>query len=268
MKRPRHPLVALLAAVAIAALAGCSSAASPAAAPAASTLQPTETLAGSITVFGAASLTATFTTLAANFEAEHASVTVKTTFNGSAALVTQLQAGAPADVFASAVTANMQKLTGGGLIAGSPDSFATNVLTIAVPVGNPAKITSFADLARAGVKTVVCAPAVPCGAAAKAIEAATGVTIAPVSEENAVTGVLAKVQTGEADAGLVYVTDVKGAAGKVDGVTFAESATAVNTYPIGVLAASTNQKTAAAFVAYVLSATGQKVLRAAGFGAP
>jgi molybdate transport system substrate-binding protein len=234
------------------------------------TPKPTKTTAlnGTITVYGAASLTATFTELATEFEAVHPGVTVQTTFNGSSVLVTQIQGGAPADVFASADTANMTKLTTAKLVAGTPVDFATNTLEIAVPTGNPAHITSFADLAKPGVKTVVCAPAVPCGAAAVAIETATGVTLTPVSEETAVTGVLAKVQSGEADAGLVYVTDVTGAAGKVDGVAFAESNKAVNTYPIAALTASANPKTAAAFVAFVTGAAGQKVLAAAGFGRP
>jgi molybdate transport system substrate-binding protein len=246
-------------------MAGCSSTTSGA--------TPTSTpsaakLTGTITVYGAASLTATFTELASQFEKANPGVTVQTTFNGSAILVAQIQAGAPADVFASADTANMAKLTSASLTAGAPANFATNVLEIAVPVGNPAKITSFADLAKPGVKTVVCAPAVPCGAATVTVESATGVKLTPVSEETAVTGVLGKVESGEADAGLVYVTDVKGAAGKVDGITFPESGKAVNTYPIVALKGSHNPKVAAAFVAYVTGTVGQRVLAAAGFGKP
>lgn len=238
----------------------------------ASTPKPTSSaapaLTGSITVYGAASLTATFTKLATAFEAAHPGVTVQTTFNGSSVLVTQIIGGAPADVFASADTVNMTKLTTAKLVTGTPIDFATNVLEIAVPPTNPAKISSFADLAKTGVKTVVCAPAVPCGAATVAIETATGVKLTPVSEETAVTGVLSKVETGEADAGLVYVTDVKGAAGKVLGIPFADSGKAVNRYPIAALTGSANPTTAAAFVAYVKSAAGQKVLTDAGFGTP
>jgi molybdate transport system substrate-binding protein len=255
----------------LAALAACSTpaaTATPNATPKASISATADSLSGAITVYGAASLTATFTKLASQFEAAHPGVTVQTTFNGSAILVTQIQAGAPADVFASADTANMAKLTTASLVKGSPINFATNTLEIAVPVGNPAKIASFADLAKQGIKTVICAPAVPCGAAALAIEKATGVSLTPVSEETAVTGVLSKVQTGEADAGLVYVTDVAAAAGKVTGITFAESSKAVNTYPIAALAGSKNAKVAAAFVAFVTSKAGQAVLSAAGFGKP
>ena len=138
-------------------------------------------------------------------------------FAGSSDLVTQLQQGAPADVFASADTKNMDKATADNLVQGDPVNFASNTLEIAVPPDNPAKITSFADLAEAGVKVVVCAPQVPCGSATQKVETATGVTLKPVSEENSVTDVLNKVTTGEADAGLVYNTDVKSAGDKVAG---------------------------------------------------
>ena len=259
-------ITALVGAAALAVtLAACST---PAATPTTTETAAALALTGTITVYGAASLTQTFTDLATEFEAANPGVTVQTTFNGSSVLVTQIQGGAPADVFASADTANMAKLTTASLVEGTPVDFATNVLEIAVPTGNPAKITSFADLAKPGVKVVVCAPAVPCGAATVAVENATGTKLTPVSEETAVTGVLAKVETGEADAGLVYVTDVKGASGKVDGVKFAESAKAVNTYPIAALKDSKNPKAAAAFVKFVTGKVGQNVLSTAGFGKP
>ena len=257
---------AAMATVLLAGLAACSTPDAASTPKAAAPTTSADTLSGTITVYGAASLTAAFTKLAAEFEAAHPNVTVQTTFNGSAILVTQILAGAPADIFASADTATMTKLS--SLVAGNPVNFATNTLEIAVPVGNPAKIMSFADLAKPGIKTVVCAVAVPCGAATKAIEKSTGVTLTPVSEEMAVTGVLAKVQTGEADAGLVYVTDVAGATGKVTGITFPESSTAVNTYPIAALTGSKNGPVAAAFVSFVTGKVGQAVLRAAGFGKP
>ena len=231
---------------------------------------PTETvtkdsLSGSITVFAAASLTKSFGELATKFEAAHPGVTVATSFAGSADLVAQITAGAPADVFASADTKNMAKVS---TLVRTPVYFATNVLEIAVPPGNPAKIATFADLAKPGVKTVVCAPAVPCGAATVTIETSTGVTLTPVSEENAVTDVLGKVSSGEADAGLVYVTDVKGAGSSVTGIPFAELSTAVNTYPIATVTAGKNAKVARAFVAFVTGKVGRSVLAAAGFGAP
>ena len=248
--------------VAALALSGC--AAQPATAPTTSA----DALEGSITVFAAASLTATFTDLAAQFEAEHPGVTVDLNFAGSSDLVTQITEGAPADVFASADTKNMTKLTDAALNAGDPVDFATNVLEIAVPPGNPAGIETFADLAGPAVKLVTCAPAVPCGAAAVAVAKAAGVTLAPVSEESAVTDVLGKVTSGEADAGLVYVTDVIGAGDAVEGIEFDESSEAVNTYPVVALHDSAAPDVAAAFVAFVAGAAGQKVLAAAGFGAP
>jgi molybdate transport system substrate-binding protein len=221
-----------------------------------------------LTVFAAASLKGTFSTLGRQFEAAHPGTRVSFSFGGSADLVTQLQQGAPGDVFASADTKNMDKATADDLVRGTPVDFATNTLEIAVPRGNPAKITSFADLARPGVKVVVCAPEVPCGAAAQKVEAATKVELKPVSEENAVTDVLGKVQSGEADAGLVYVTDVKGAAGKVVGVTFPEASSAVNTYPIAALTGSKNADLAGQFVTLVTGPEGQQVLAAAGFARP
>jgi molybdate transport system substrate-binding protein len=219
-------------------------------------------------VFAAASLKSTFSTLGQQFESAHPGTTVTFSFAGSADLVSQLQQGAPADVFASADTATMTKATAADLVAGTPRDFATNTLEIAVPPDNPARIGSFADLARPGVELVVCAPAVPCGAAAQKVEAATGVALKPVSEENAVTDVLTKVETGEADAGLVYTTDVKGAGDKVRGVTFPEARSAVNTYPIATLRASRNADLAQQFTALVTGRAGQQVLADAGFARP
>ena len=249
--------------VLLAGLAGCAQAE-----PAATQGAGEPALSGTITVFAAASLKATFTELAGAFEAAHPGTTVALNFSGSSDLVTQIVEGAPADVFASADTRSMTKLTDAKLVDGTPVNFATNTLTIAVPAGNPAGIGSFADLARPGVKTVVCAPQVPCGAATVTVERATGVSLAPVSEESSVTDVLGKVISAEADAGLVYVTDVIAAAGKVEGIDFAESGEAVNTYPISAVAASRNAEVATAFVDYVISAAGRKVLQSAGFGGP
>lgn len=222
-------------------------------------------LAGSITVFAAASLTGTFTELAEDFEAANPGTTVALNFAGSADLVTQIVEGAPADVFASADAKNMAKVTDAGLGDGDPTDFATNVLAIAVPPGNPAGITDFADLAGSDVRLVVCAPEVPCGAATAKVAAETGVDLSPVSEESSVTDVLGKVTSGEADAGLVYVTDVLSAGDDVEGIEFDESSTAVNTYPIVSLRDSDAPDVARAFVEYVGS-TGQNVLQAAGFG--
>ncbi|NQX03477.1 molybdate ABC transporter substrate-binding protein [Rathayibacter sp. VKM Ac-2856] len=264
MPLPRAATAALAAGAVLAALTGCSASAATSASPAAPSTEPS----GSITVFAAASLKASFTEIATAFEEEHPGSTVELTFAGSSDLVTQISNGAPADVFASADEKNMAKLTDAGLIAGDAVDFATNTLEIAVPPANPAGIASFADLARDGVKTVVCAPQVPCGAATTAVETATGVDLQPVSEESSVTDVLGKVTFGEADAGLVYVTDVAAAGDAVVGIPFPESAQTVNTYPIAPVAGSAAPELAAAFTAYVAGDEGRTVLAAAGFGAP
>jgi len=218
-----------------------------------------------VTVFAAASLKATFTQIGTIFQQENQGSAVTFNFAGSSDLVAQLIAGAPADVFASADTANMTKATDGGVVSGTPVNFATNTLTIVTPPGNPAGITSFADLAKSGVAVVVCAPQVPCGAAAQKIETNTGVTLTPVSEENSVTDVLGKITSGQADAGLVYVTDAAGAGDKVTTVSFPESTTVVNTYPIATLKAATQPALATTFVNLVTGPQGQQVLAAAGF---
>lgn len=219
-------------------------------------------------VYAASSLTKTFQQIGDAFEKEHEGVEVEFVFGGSSDLVAQLQQGAPGDVFASADTANMDKLTGASLGEGDPQNFATNTLEIAVPPDNPARITSFADLAKKGVQVDVCAPEVPCGAATVKMEAATGITLKPVSQEQAVTDVLAKVGSGEADAGLVYVTDVKGAGDSVKGVPFPEASKVVNTYPIVALKSSKHAALAKDLVDSVVGAEGQSVLQAAGFAKP
>jgi molybdate transport system substrate-binding protein len=267
MSTTRKPLAAVLVAGALAAsLVGCASGTpGPAASGSASEVPKPS---GTITVFAAASLKATFTKLASDFEAKNPGTKITLNFAGSSDLVTQITQGAPADVFASADTKNMTKLSDAKLIDGTASNFATNVLEIAVPPSNPASISSFSDLAKPGVKVVVCAPQVPCGAATDKVEQATGTTLTPVSEESSVTDVLGKVISGEADAGLVYVTDVKTAGDKVKGIPFAESDKAVNTYPIATVGTSRNKDLAAAFVATVTGSEGKKVLNDAGFGTP
>ncbi|GAB2590463.1 molybdate ABC transporter substrate-binding protein [Microlunatus antarcticus] len=249
-------------------LAGCGGSSTPAGQASSSAPAASSASGQTLTVFAAASLKGTFTTLGQQFETAHPGTKVTFSFAGSSDLVTQLQQGAPADVFASADTNNMTKVVTDQLVAGSPVNFATNTLEIAVPPDNPAKVTSFADLSKPGVKLVVCAPQVPCGAAAEKIETATNTTLKPVSEENAVTDVLGKVESGEADAGLVYVTDVQGAGDKVKGIPFDESKAAVNTYPIAALTASKNADLAGQFVQLVTGTQGQQVLADAGFARP
>jgi molybdate transport system substrate-binding protein len=247
-------------------VAACSSTGTPAASSpngaAASSPSGTE---GGITVFAAASLKKTFTELGDTFESENPGSTVSFNFAGSSDLVTQLIGGAPADVFASADTANMTKATDAGVVAGQPVNFATNTLTIITKPGNPKGIGSFADLNKAGVDVVVCAPQVPCGSAAEKIEAAAGVTLKPVSEENSVTDVLNKVVNGDADAGLVYVTDASAAGDAVTAVGFPESTKVVNTYPIATLTGAAQPASATKFVGLVTGPEGQQVLAAAGF---
>lgn len=221
-----------------------------------------------LTVYAAASLTSTFEQIAADFEAAHDGVSVELSFAGSSDLVAQLQQGAPADVFASADTKNMDKLAADDLLAGTSTDFAANTLMIAVPLGNPAGVASLADLAADDLNLVVCAPEVPCGAATERVERAGGVSFSPVSEEQSVTDVLNKVITGEADAGLVYVTDVRAAGDQVEGIEFPESGDAVNVYPVSALEGSAHPELAQEFVEAVLSPDGQKVLSDAGFAAP
>lgn len=267
MTRTTRTTLALTAtAAALSLVAACGSSSAPAGQ--AGSSAPASTGGQALTVFAASSLKATFTTLGQTFESQHPGTKVSFSFAGSSDLVAQLQQGAPADVFASADTANMTKATSANLVAGTPVDFATNTLEIAVPPDNPAKITSFTDLTKPGVKVVLCAAQVPCGAAAQKIEKATDTMIKPVSEENAVTDVLGKVESGEADAGLVYVTDVKGAGDKVKGIPFSESKQAVNTYPIAALTGSKNPDLAGQFVQLVTGTQGQQVLAAAGFAKP
>lgn len=214
-------------------------------------------------VYAAASLEDTFTELEAEFEAENEGVDVKLNFGGSSDLVTQIQSEAPADLFAAADLANMAKL---GERAIAPEDFATNTLEIVVPPGNPAGIESFDDLTVADINLVICAPEVPCGSAAQKVATAAGVTLRPDSQEQSVTDVLGKVVSGEADAGLVYVTDVTAAGDTVEGIEFPEAAGVVNTYPIALVEGAREEELARKFIELVLGATGQRVLSDAGFG--
>jgi molybdate transport system substrate-binding protein len=229
---------------------------------------PTPAGGGEIVVFAAASLMKPFPEIGEQFKTDNPGASVEFSFGGSSDLVTQLTQGAQADVFASADTNNMDKAAQAGLLAGNPVNFASNTLTIAVAPGNPKNVNSFRDLARPDLAVVVCAPQVPCGSATQKVEQATGVQLAAVSEESSVSDVLNKVTTGQADAGLVYVTDAMGAGDKVTAVPFPEAAGAVNTYPIAALKGSQNSALAHKFVDMVTGEAGQKVLNAAGFARP
>lgn len=235
--------------------------------PAPAATAPAE-LAGTLNIYAAASLTATFTELATQFEAANPNVNVSLSFDGSSTLVTQIQEGAPADVFASADQANMTKLSDAQLIQGSPVDFASNFLTLVVPPGNPAHIKTFADAAEPGVKLVICAPQVPCGAASQSDAKTAGLTLAPVSEELNVTSVLGKVTSGEADAGLVYVTDAKTAGATVESIPLDLAKPTINLYPIAAVKTSKVPGLAQEFIDLAAGAKGQKVLSDAGFGTP
>ncbi|MGI8677370.1 MAG: molybdate ABC transporter substrate-binding protein [Jatrophihabitans sp.] len=222
---------------------------------------------GTITVLAAASLTGAFTTIKAQFEAKYPGVTVVFDFGASSELSTQIDQGKPADVFASASTKNMAAVTKAGN-APSPTNFVKNTLEIAVPPKNPGTITSVNDLAKSGVKVAVCDAAVPCGVVAQKVFDNAKITVKPVARPQDVKATLALVESGEVDAGLVYVTDVRAAGAKVKGVVIPANVNASTTYPIATLAKSANPKTAAMFVDFVLSPAGQAVLKADGFSQP
>ena len=224
-------------------------------------------LTGDITVLAAASLTDSFTKLGQQFEAAHPGVTVTFSFAGSSALATQITSGAPADVFASASTKNMDTVVAAGA-ASDPQVFAKNVMEIAVPPTNPGKVTGVDSLAGTDVTTALCQPQVPCGATAEKVFANADVTVQPVTLEPDVKSVLSKVQLGEVDAGLVYVTDVLAAGDKVKGVPIPADVNASTSYPIAALTQSANAAASAAFVDYVLSPASAAALAAAGFHQP
>jgi molybdate transport system substrate-binding protein len=222
---------------------------------------------GTITVFAASSLNAAFTTIGADFEKSHRGTMVKFSFAGSSSLAAQIQQGALGDVFASADQPNVQKLIQAGLTAEAPIVFAHNDLEIVVGKGNPKHITSLADLDRPGLVVVLCAPAVPCGHyAAQALQKA-GVSVKPASQEADVKAVLTKVALGEADAGVVYVTDLKAAGATVEGVAIPAAVNVVAEYPIVILKDSQNRALARAFVSYVLT-DGRQTLARYGFTNP
>ncbi|HSK38002.1 MAG TPA: molybdate ABC transporter substrate-binding protein [Actinomycetota bacterium] len=255
MPRSRARLAAVLAAVALA-LAGCGGdepSGGSSAAP------------GELKVFAAASLTAAFTQLGERFTAASGGTKVTFNFAGSQALATQVQQGAPADVVASADTTNMDKVR--GLVA-TPQPFASNLLAIVVEKGNPRGVRALGDLASNELKVVLAAEEVPAGKYAKHVLDQAGVRVQPVSQEDNVKAVVTKVSLGEADAGIVYVTDVTAGGDKVEGVDVPQDQNVVATYPIATVKASRAQDQAQAFLDLVLSAEGQRVLEQHGFLPP
>jgi len=258
-------LVVVGAAIALTACGGSTTPTS--AGPSSAAMGSTAGLTGTVTVFAAASLQESFTTLAKQFEGAHPGVTVTPSFGASSALAQQINQGAPADVFASASQTTMDQVVQAGG-ATSWKAFATNVMAIAVPPANPAAITGLSDLAKTGVKVALCQAQVPCGGGAAKVFANAKLTVTPVSQEADVKAVLTKVQLGEVDASVVYVTDVKAAGDKVKGIAITGDVNASTSYPIAALAKAPNPDAAVAFVAYVLSAQGRAVLTAGGFTAP
>ena len=270
----RRSLVTLTtaAAVVVVGLAGCGSitdntASSGAGSTPTANSPTTSKLSGDITVFAAASLTESFAELGKQFEAANPRTKVTFSFAASSALATQINAGAPADVFASASRKNMDQVVSAGG-ASDPKVFAKNVMEIATPPNNPANVASVNDLAKASVKTALCQSQVPCGSVAQKVFSNANITVNPVTLEPDVKSVLSKVQLGEVDAGLVYNTDVKAAGAKVKGVEIPGDVNASTDYPITALTTSENGAVASAFVDFVLSPAGESVLSAAGFKSP
>ena len=224
---------------------------------------------GSIIVSAAASLTEAFTRIGEQFERKYDGTDVTFNFDASSALVLQIQGGAPVDVFASADEAHMDELVDGGHVTAKPVTFTRNKLQIATKPGNPERIRALVDLADAGT-IALCAATVPCGKYADAALDAAGVSIPleRVTRGLNAKATLAAVSEGDADAAIVYVTDVKAAGRSVKGVAIPDADNQIATYPIAAVAERSNTKTAKAFVEYVSSTAGQNALRREGFLAP
>ena len=253
-------IAAGLAAVAV---AGCSSSSSSSPSGTSSAKPAT----GTITVFAAASLMETFTKIGQQFEAAHKGDTVKFSFGPSDGLATQITSGAPADVFASASPATMDTVVKAS-DAANPQTFAKNTMEVAVPPANPAHVTSVNDLAKSSVKVALCQPQVPCGVVAAQVFKNAAITVKPVTLEADVDSVVTQVETGNVDAGMVYVTNVLSAGTKLKGITIPANVNASTLYPIATIKSSKHASIAKEFVDYVLSPAGQQVLAAAGFLKP
>jgi molybdate transport system substrate-binding protein len=259
------PALAILT-VAAASLTGCGGS-SDTAASGGFTSPTAGALKGTVNVFAASSLQEAFSTLGKQFEAAHPGTKIVFNFGPSSGLAEQITQGSPADVFASASAKNMdQVVTAGDAATSTP--FVKNVMEIAVPPDNPAKVTGVNDLAKKKVKVALCQAVVPCGATAAMVFANAKITVTPVTEEVDVKSVLAKVQLDEVDAGVVYVTDVRASGEKVKGIEIPADVNASTTYPIATLTKAPNKATAKAFTDYVLSPAGAAVLAAAGFQKP
>ena len=268
-RRTRRTLqVAGAGAAALLALSACSSSDDSSSSKSDSSASASPKMSGTVTVFAAASLKESFTTLGKEFETAHPGTKVAFNFAGSDTLAASITSGAPADVFAAASPKTMAVVTDAKDAAGTPSTFVRNQLEIATLPGNPDKIATLKDLTNAKLKVVLCDKEVPCGAAAQKALDAGKLKVTPVSYEQDVKAALTKVELKEADAAVVYKTDVHAAGDKVQGVDFPESADAINDYPITLLKNAQNPETAKAFIELVNSAEGQKVLTGAGFLKP
>ena len=270
MRLSRRVTLTTLALVSCLTLAACGSSASdtstaPATGAAASSTSSEAAVSGEITVFAAASLQKAYEEIAAAFTEAHPEASVSFDFQGSQDLVAALDQGSAADVLATANNSTMQDAIDKDLV-GKPTEFATNVLTLIVPAGNPAGVTGL-DSSLDNADLVICAVAVPCGEATAKLADELGVTLHPVSEEQKVTDVRGKVESGEADAGIVYTTDAAAAKDKVDKIDIPDSGV-VNHYPIAQTANPENAAGAKVFIDAVTGKTGQEVLARYGFGAP
>lgn len=226
-----------------------------------------ENVTGAITVLAAASLTAAFTEMGEAFETANPGTKVTFSFGSSSMLATQVNQAAPADVFASADDANMKKVTDAGN-AGDPSTFARNRLAILVGKSNPEGIFTLSDFASPGVTFVLCAVEVPCGKFGQQALDKAGVTAKPRSFEENVKAVVTKVTLGEADAGIVYVTDAKAAGDSAQGVDIPDEYNVTAVYPLALLKQAPKPDVAAAFKAFVLSAAGQRIMTEYGFLPP
>ncbi|MEZ5963136.1 MAG: molybdate ABC transporter substrate-binding protein [Planctomycetota bacterium] len=219
-------------------------------------------------VFASASLTAPFRELVREFERRRPGRAVDLHFAGTPQLVMQVREGAPADVFAAADDASMRRVVDTGWVASAPVPFAGNRLTIVVAKGNPRHIGGLADLARQGLRVVLCGPEVPAGRYARQALSRAGVTVESVSDEPSVKAVVTKVALGEVDAGIVYATDVTDAVGEVVAVPIPEASNVRATYEIALLSGGHARADGAAFLAFVTSADGRAILGRFGFAGP
>jgi molybdate transport system substrate-binding protein len=226
------------------------------------------TTSSEVLVSAAASLTDTFVEVEAAFETANPGVDVALNLASSSSLRQQILEGAPADVFASANTSNMDQVIAGGEALGEPTTFALNLLQIAVPAGNPAGITGLQDFANEELLIGLCAEDVPCGDFGR--EALDNAGVIPVIDTNEpdVRALLTKIEAGELDAGITYLTDVLSAGGAVEGIVIPDDVNVVAAYPIVTLTSASNPDGAAAFVAFVLSGPGQAILASYGFTSP